>query len=219
MSQPAPAIEPNATPTPPIVNPNPEPPVVTPPTDDGIPERMKKDLTRAKQERDELQRQLDEQKLASHKAKEDWKAVAAHHEEKAKDLETKYTGLKTSLLSEKKLTALTIEAQKRGINPAAIPDLDLLDMEEITVEATSTGKILVSGADKAVDSLMRIRPHWFSKSVPGINTATPEANRPSNGTVTVAELNAAGAQYNKSKSESDRKAYYDIIQKYKSQQQ
>lgn len=210
----APNVDANNAPLP-NENPNPTP---TPPVDDGVDSRIKKDMLRYKQERDALVQQMEDMKLKGHKEKEDWKTVAEHHEVKAKEYEQKYSGLKESLVREKKISALTIEAQKQGINPASLPDLELLDFDEVQVETTSTGKILVTGQDRAVAKLKTLRPHWFSTNVPSVNPSTPNLGRPQNGGVTIADLNAAESQYRKTKSESDKKAYFEIIQKYKSQQ-
>lgn len=104
-----PNVDPNATPNP---NPNPVPP------NDGD-DRIKKDMLKYKDENAQL-RQIDDMKLRGHKEKEDWKTVAEHHETKAKEYEQKYHGLKDGLINEKKISALTIEAQRQGINPASI---------------------------------------------------------------------------------------------------
>lgn len=204
----APIVDANNTPLP---NDPPAPPI-----DEGN-DRIKKDMLKYKQERDQLLQQMEEFKLKGHKEKEDWKTVAEHHEQKAKEYETKFSGLQSALINEKKFAALTIEAQKHGINPASLPDLELLDFPEISVETTSTGKILVSGQDRAIAKLKTLRPHWFSTNVPSVNPSTPNVGRPNSGAVTIADLNVAEAQYRKTKSESDKKAYFELIQKYKSQ--
>lgn len=181
-------------------------------------ERVKADMLKYKKEREDLIRQVDNLKVNTHKEKEDWKSVAQIHEDKAKDLESKYTNLKESLVRDRKVAKLTEEALKQGINPASVPDLELLDFDEMSVETTSTGKILVSGQDRAVAKLKQLRPHWFTKTVAGVNPTTPETARP-NGLVTIADLNVAEAQYRKTKSDADKRAYFDIIQKYKTQPQ
>jgi len=208
----APIVDAN---NPPAPNDNNNPPA--PPAPDDGNDRIKKDMLKYKQERDALLQQMEDMKLKGHKEKEDWKTVAEHHEQKAKEYETKFSGLQNALINEKKFAALTMEAQKHGINPASLPDLELLDFPEISVETTSTGKILVSGQDRAIAKLKTLRPHWFSNAVPSVNPSTPNLGRPHTGAVTMADLNAAEAQYRKTKSDSDKKAYFEIIQKYKSQ--
>lgn len=202
-------------------NPNPNDPPADSPTESLVSkeayDRVKADMHKFKQEKADLERRLAEMKVQGHKEKEDWKSVAEHHETTAKELQSKYEGLKSSLVAEKKFSALSAEAMKQGINPASIPDLELLDFDELTVETTSTGKILVSGADRAIAKLKTLRPHWFTKTVPSVNPSTPNLGTPQNGTVTIADLNNAEIQWKKTKSDADKKAYFDLIQRYKAQ--
>jgi hypothetical protein len=186
------------------------------PIDDGG-DRIKRDMLKYKDENAQLKASIEDMKLKGHKEKEDWKTVAEHHEIKAKEFETKFNGLKDGLVREKKISALIIEAQKQGITPASLPDLELLDFDEVQVETTSTGKILVSGQDRAIAKLKTMRPHWFSTNVPSVNPSTPNVGTPNSNVVTIADLNAAEAQYKKTKSEADKKNYYEIIHKYKAQ--
>ncbi len=198
----------------PVVDPVVDP--QTPPVDDSD-TRIKKDMLRYKDENAQLKAQIEADKLKGHKEKEDWKTVAEHHETKAKEYEQKFTGLQSALVNEKKQSALKAEAQKHGINPASLSDLELLDFDEVQVETTSTGKIMVSGQDRAIAKLKTLRPHWFSTTVPSVNPSTPNVGIPNSNVVSLADLNAAEAQYKKTKSEADKKTYYEIITKYKAQ--
>jgi hypothetical protein len=210
----------NPNPTPPV-DPSQTPPIVEPtppvnPTPSEV-DRYKKDMLKYKEESAQLRQQLEEIKVKTHKEKDDWKSVSEHHEAKAKDYETKYTGLQLALVNEKKIAALSTEAVKQGINPASLPDLELLDFDEISVETTSNGKVLISGQDRAIAKLKTLRPHWFTSPSPGINPTSPGVRQTPSGSVSMVELNAAEEQWKKTKSDSDKKAYYDLIQKYKSQ--
>jgi hypothetical protein len=203
-------------------NPAPTPtPTETPPAAPLIDES---EFTRARQEAADakakalaLQKEIDDMKVNTHKNNKNWQEVARINEEKAKEYETKYSGLKESLIQEKKVSALIVEAQKHGINPQSIPDLELLDFPEISVETTSNGRVLVSGADRAVSKLKQIRPHWFTQTIPAVNPSSPELNRPSGGLITLEQVNAAQEKWAKTKSDADKKSYFDIIQKFKSQ--
>lgn len=178
---------------------------------------VRRENERLKEENQKFLSDMEQMKLKGHREKEDWKSVAEHHEQKAKDYETKYEGLKKGLINEKKTHALVVEAQKHGINPQSLPDLELLDFEEISVETTSSGKILVSGQDRAIARLKTMRPHWFTTPIPSVNTTSPNLGRPNSDIVTMADLTAAEEQWKKTKSESDKKHYFETIQKYKSQ--
>jgi len=210
-------IDPNAPidPNTPPVDPNTPPPTET--VDRAAYDQVKADMLANKQKVKDLQAELENKKLQGFREKEDWKSIAEQHEAKAKEFETKYSGLQTSLVNTQKHNALVVEAQKQGINPNSIADLEMLDFEEITVETTTTGKIIVSGADRAIASLKLKRPHWFTKQVPGVNPNTPDLNKPMGGDVTLDDLKTAEAAYLKSRSESDKVKYNDLIIKYKSQ--
>lgn len=205
---PAPTTEPATEPT---ANQEPTP------SPDLTGDRYRKDMLKYKDENAKLRQQLDDFKVRGHKEKEDWKAVAEHHEQKAKEYESKFTGLQGALLNDKKIQSLTTEAVKQGINPASLPDLELLDFEELQVETTSNGKILVSGQDRAIAKLKTLRPHWFNNAVPSVNPSSPNVGNRPTGAVTIADLNAAEAQWKKSQSDSDKKAYFELIRKYKTQ--
>jgi hypothetical protein len=62
-------------------------PILNMPHDDGVPDRIKKDMLRYKEEAARLAQQIEDMKLKGHKEKEDWKTVAEHHELKAKEYE------------------------------------------------------------------------------------------------------------------------------------
>lgn len=182
-------------------------------------EQIKKDMHTYKQKNKEYEERLEALKLNGHKEKEDWKEVARIHEETAKDLKGKYEGLKQNLINSAKVAKLTEEAVKHGINPQALPDLELVDFDELVVETTSTGKILVSGQDRAIAKLKVLRPHWFSKSVPLINPTTPSTLPADGQPITVNDLDALLIQYKKTGSESDKQAYHAAIMRYKAQPQ
>ena len=185
--------------------------------DDGEITRVRQEAKEAKDRAAALQKQIDDLKINTHKNAQNWQEVARINEEKAKDYEQKYSGLRESLINEKKVSALIVEAQKHGINPQSIPDLELLDFPEISVETTSNGRVLISGADKAVGKLRQIRPHWFNAGTPAVNPSSPELGRPTGGLVTLEQVNAAQAQWLKTKSDSDKQNYFELIQKFKAQ--
>lgn len=73
-------------------------------------------------------------------------------------------------------------AQKLGITEQGLQDLSLLRFDDVTVAFATDGKISVSGAEQAAETLKKTRPHWFqSGNAANINTGgkggtnTPEA--------------------------------------------
>ncbi len=114
---------------------------------------------------------------------ENWKKLAEIKTKDAEEAAEQLNSLKTSLIEDKKYSAVKDAAIKSGIRPEALPDLELLGLRDVVIETTSTGRVNVLGADRFVDQLKTIRPHWFGKpsvninsSVPGIKGAGPVAN-------------------------------------------
>lgn len=115
-----------------------------------------------KTEEERLRETQQWQKLAELKAKE-----AAERDE---ELQT----IKSSLVEEKKYSAVKEAALKAGIRPEAVDDLNMLNMKDVVIETTSTGRVNILGADRFIDNLKQLRPHWFGKPAMNVNTQTPK---------------------------------------------
>lgn len=178
-------------------------------------DRTKADMFKAKEENAALKKQLDDAKVTRLKETKNWEELAKQREEEARSEKDKRERLETALVHREKIMALRVEAQKAGMLPSAMPDLDLLDLPEVQVETTSSGKILVHGADRAITNLKALRAHWFGSKAPSINSASPEALPQNSTSVTQADLLKFEADYKKNPSESNKKAYFDAIMKFK----
>lgn len=177
-------------------------------------EKTQKELTDYRARVAAMEQELKNSKINVLKEKENWQDVARTYEMQAKEYEQKYTGLKDALVREKKYSAIKAEAQRAGISPHSLPDLDLLDFDDVLVETTNTGRITIAGADRAIENLKRSRPHWFTQQVPNVNPISPSAHRPG-APVSLADLETARKQWETTKSPSDRDTYYAKIQEYK----
>lgn len=136
-------------------------------------ERALADLHKYKKEAAKYKESLEADKVNRMKEQNQWKETAQHWETKAKQMESESEQVKTSYLNEKKYNALHAAASKFNLRPEAISDLESLDLSEIQIETTSTGKINVLGADKFAERLKTLKPHWFQdKSAPNVNTST-----------------------------------------------
>lgn len=201
-----------------VTNPTQEtPPPATDPIVDPAFERMKADMAKWKARAQQLETDAEKAKLDGLKRAQNWEEVAKVKEQEASEYKTKYEGLSRSLVEEKKFAALKTEALKMGINPASIPDLELLDFAELSVETTNTGKIMVSGADRAIANLKTIRPHWFSAKPAGINPNSPETQTPQSGNVSLADINNAEQAYKKAPTTENKRVLVELIQKFKNQ--
>lgn len=203
--------DPTITPNDPT--PAPQPEVV----DKKVYETVKADMHRFKSEREKLQKEIDDMKMAKLKDAQNWEEIAKMKEQEAQEYKSKYQGLASSLVDNEKYKALEREALKAGILPQGLNDLSLLDFAEIQVETTSTGKIIVNGADKAIQSLKLARPHWFGVNPVTINSTTPEVLTPT-GAISIADLENLETQYKKNPHDQLIKAKsFDAIQKFKTQ--
>ena len=207
-------IDPNVTP----VTPDTVPPVTpeAPQVDENL--EARKQLALERQKREKLEKDINDLRAQGLKSKDDWKGLNEINEARANALEAENKQIKQAILNDAKYKVLTAEAVKAGINPASIPDLELLDFAEITTETLANGKAVVSGAAQAIANLKRQRPFWFTGEVPNVNPNTPQGgSNPPNGNVTLDMVLAAQGKYSASKSDSDKRAYEDITKKYKAQ--
>lgn len=199
-------------------------PVVEPPAQQDDPpamvsreefERVQADMHKYKQQAREASAQSERLKLQGLKEKEDWKKVAEEYEAKFKESEGKYQGLQSALLKNEKMAAIRMEAQKAGIvGEKALEILELLEFPEVAVETTSTGRINVLGADRAIQRMKMERPFLFGKSVPSINPNSPGTTAA--GTVSYEELMKSEEAARKS---GDWSKHRELLQRFRSQQQ
>lgn len=137
-------------------------------------ERALKDMHKYKAQTQELEEKLKQQALDKMKSNEEWQKIAEMKEREAQEATEKATTLQESLVFNKKYEAVKSLALSRGLRQEAVADLDLIGFEDVQIETTSTGRINVLGADKAVDRLKALRPHWFGSRASNVNSDTPE---------------------------------------------
>lgn len=178
-------------------------------------ERQKKDLFKYKEEAQNHKKALDEQRLARLKETQNWEAVAKEKEQEAEQEKQRRQSLESSIVQHQKFSALRAEALKQNMHPSSLDDLELLDLPEIHVETTSTGKILVTGADRAIAGLKALRPHWFKQTAPSINPQSPETNLVNPNNITLADLEKLEKAYKLNPTLTNKDAYYNAIQKFK----
>lgn len=102
--------------------------------------------------------------------KKDYQSLYEKEKEKRTAAEVERDKVKGWAISTHRFTEVRAEAEKAGIIPAALKDLERLAMDDVEVEVTSTGRFLVNGAKSFVETLKNESPHWFqSTKVPIIN--------------------------------------------------
>lgn len=178
-------------------------------------DRMKKDMFKHKADSENNKKAVDDQRLARLKESQNWEAVAKEKEQEAQDEKAKRQNLETSLVQHQKYQSLRTEALKHGMHPGSLEDLELLDLPEVSVETTSTGKILVTGADRAISNLKTMRPHWFQTKAPSINPSSPESTQVNQQQITTDDIIKLEAEFKKNPIQANKDAYFNAIKKYK----
>lgn len=152
-------------------------------THDEVVQDLLKQKAKAKELAEKLsafEKEKEDLGMKSLKEKQEWQKVAEAKEAEAAALKKKLDDEKRVTTNYFKRSELRQQALKAGIRENALDDLDLLPLEDITVETTSTGKINVLGADKSVERLKATRPHWFQdRTDPGVDGGTPTVTKAS----------------------------------------
>lgn len=174
-------------------------------------ERVLNDMHKYKKELLKLKEEKDSEKTARMKEQNQWKELAEAKEREAAEAREKSERLQMSYLSEKKYGALKSSCSALGLRPEALSDLEMLDLSEVQIETTSTGKINVLGAEKFAERLKATKPHWFlDKQTPTVNGAGPRV-QDNMGAITPAMLLKAQADGQKA---GDLSKYNSMAQTY-----
>ncbi len=145
--------------------------------------------------------------------KEQWKEFGQAKEKEATDWKTKYEALNSSNFERAKISAVREAALKLGLVDSAIDDLEMLDLKDVVVETTSTGRTQVIGAKSAAERIKSIRPHWFdNKRVPSVNGRMPEVESGKDGQVSYADVVKLEAEAKKT---GDYTKYKEAVMKLK----
>lgn len=178
-------------------------------------ERALADMHKFKKEAEKLRKEKDDEKAAKLKEEKRFEELAAAKEQEAKEAREEADRIKNSFLNEKKFSAVRLAAEKLGLRPEAVSDLEELDLDKVQVETTNTGKISVLGADKFAERLKTLKPHWFAdKSKPNVNTNGTRVIEGGDGTVTIDDVIAAEKEGKKA---NDMTKYRELFKKYQQQ--
>lgn len=179
-------------------------------------ERMTQDMLKYKKAAKEAADQKAAEIEARLRGENKWQELAEAKEREAAEARTKAERIEQSYLNEKKYNAVHAKAVSLGLRPEAVADLDMLDLEALQVETTSTGKINILGADKFAESLKARKPHWFGAATAPKVDAKGRRITESNGSVTLDDVMKAEAEGRKS---GDRTKYYELHKQYQQQRQ
>ena len=163
-------------PIPPVDDPKPPVDDPKPPVDDPKPkpeDKAIKDMLRFKDEakaertaKEQALKELETFKEAKLKESNNWKQLYENSEAKRVEVENKLKDVGSSVVSDKRISAVEKAALQAGIKKEALQDIDMLDMSGLEIETTSTGRVNVLGVDTYVADLKALRPHWFGDGSP-----------------------------------------------------
>lgn len=105
-----------------------------------------------------------------------WQELAQLQESKAREAEEKLQQLQSALVNREKYSALKDAAMKAGIRSEALSDLELVGLDKVQVETTSTGRVNVIGVGQTIESLKLSRPHWFGGAKTNVSGSIPSVD-------------------------------------------
>jgi hypothetical protein len=150
---------------------------------------VKNDMHRFKEDARKAAEELKAFRDKEMRDKEQWKEYSANKEKEANEWKTKYDTLSDSIRDRAKISAVREASLKLGLVETAVDDLELMELKDVIVETTSTGRVNVIGAKSAAERIKSLRPHWFSENrAPNINGRQPEVRTSSGGQTTYEEL-------------------------------
>lgn len=126
-----------------------------------------------------LKKQIETEREESLRKSRDYKGLYETEAEKSKRLAQDAENLRNELTTRDKqrdqnarFNAVQSAAIQMGLRPEAVEDLSYLEMEdEVSVEVTNTGKLIVRGHKDFAEKLKASKPHWFTNpKAPGVNS-------------------------------------------------
>ncbi len=171
---------------------------------------LNKQYSEIKEKYSQVAKTLKEQEEQKLKETGQWKEAYEREKANREENEQKIQRLNETFVTREKYMAVKSAAHKAGIKSES--DLEYLDLKDVLLETTSTGKINVIGADAFIEKIKTLKPHWFGdKNPPNVNTQTPGVSVDTTGKITTAMILAAEVEGKKS---GDMSKYYDLTKKY-----
>lgn len=176
-------------------------------------QRVLKDMHKEKEARKALEVRLGDLESKQLQEKEDFKGLFEKEKKTRIETEQKLDKWQKWTVQTQRFNSVKAEAEKAGILPSALKDLELVDMTEVQVEATSGDRFLVSGEGDFVARLKNDRPHWFKKAgAPNVNGGGGGAKPASDKKLTTADV--VEAERNMKKGKLSRKDYQETVDRY-----
>lgn len=177
-------------------------------------EAVKSDMLKYKDELRDIKAKFKEIEDKKLKESNDYKTYSEKLEADLEESKQREKRWAETVVSDKRSSAVREAVRKLGIREEALEDLDLLDLSEVGVEHTSTGRLLVNGADEFAKRLQKTRSHWFQPAkAPNINSGGGSPP-PQPGKVTAADVANAEIQWKRKRDPDSRKHYEETVKSY-----
>ena len=180
--------------------------------------RVLDDMHTFKKKVSELETKLGDIESEKLKATNDFKTLYETEKEKRERAEAKANETLQWAANTQRFSVVKAEAEKQGLKKEAIADLELLDMSDIKVEATSTGRFIVEGAEDWVNAIKSKRSHWFTNPNPPPINGGGGGTPPSQGTGKLSPNDLVDAERKMKRGLITRAEYEATYQKYVAQE-
>lgn len=143
-----------------------------------------------------------------------WQELAELKDKELQDMRQTNDQIKDAMINEKKFSALKDAAVKAGLRQEAFSDLELVGLDQVQVETTSTGRVNVLGVDQLISNVKLSRPHWFGGQKTNVNGSIPNVNNQA-GVVSTQDLVKLS---NEAKKSGDYAQYEKSLRQFQQQQ-
>lgn len=116
-----------------------------------------------------LRKQVEDLNQSKLQEKENWKEAFEAERKLREEDSKKHKSFLESTITDKKRGAITAAALKAGLVNEA--DIDFFPIDEVEVEYTTSGRIIVHGAESVVEAQKKVRPYLFKSEKPPIFNA------------------------------------------------
>lgn len=192
------------------------PPQEKPPAPD-INAKLMEELNKYRAKATELETKFKQRESDELKNNQKWQELAELKEKEAAQAIEEKEKLKSAIVTKEKMSAIREAAIQAGLRKESIPDLRLIDFPEVKLETNSEGEFTASGADKAIQRLKSLRPHWFQTAAPSINSSSPVVTGDSSAITYEKHVKPAQEEYNKNPTAANAEKLKGVLLQFKKQ--
>lgn len=162
----------------------------------------------------ELERTREQEQLSKLEEEQQFKKLWETSKQKISTLEQENQNIKQSFFVQEKFNAVKAAALKAGIYEEALDDFTADKLDDVVIEKTDQGRVIVHGADEFVDKLKKTRPFMFrSTTAPVVNSGGTAVM--TDQVATLAQVVELEQKWRRTQSKQDRIAYETAYVNYK----